>query len=131
MPRLTPLKDFLFRLQVDSDFVNRVLDPDPEQRNDAFAEYGLDDATRTAIDRRPTPLKDFLFRLEVDSDFVNRVLDPGQRVDALAEFELDGDARAAIESAIESADFRQLQSLVQAEDTDTETVHILPRGWVR
>jgi hypothetical protein len=83
---------------------------------------------------RTTPITDFLFRLEVDSDFVNRVIDPEQRDDALVEFELDDDSRAAIVSAIESMeskDFSDLQSRVLAEHPDSNTVHIIPRGWVR
>jgi hypothetical protein len=47
MPRNTPITDFLYRLEVDSDFVNRVLDE--ERREAAFDEYGLDDSTRAAI----------------------------------------------------------------------------------
>lgn len=47
MPRNTPITDFLYRLEVDSDFVNRVLDE--ERREAAFDEFGLDDAARAAI----------------------------------------------------------------------------------
>jgi hypothetical protein len=47
MARLTPIKDFLFRMEVDPDFVKRVLDP--EQRDDAFEEYELSEAARDAI----------------------------------------------------------------------------------
>jgi hypothetical protein len=81
---------------------------------------------------RRTPITDFLFRLEVDSDFVNRVLnpDPGLRDAALVEFlPDDADTRAAIVSGIEDGDFRELQRRVLAEHTDT--VKIIPRGWVR
>ena len=60
MPRLTPIKDFLFRLQVDSDFVNRVYgasfstEPEPPedlvaQRDAAFEEYELPQEARDAI----------------------------------------------------------------------------------
>jgi hypothetical protein len=43
--RATPITDFLFRLEVDSAFVNTFIDnPD-----DAFDEYGLDDGARLAI----------------------------------------------------------------------------------
>jgi hypothetical protein len=59
MPRQTPITDFLFRLEVDSDFVNRVFGPsfsteppsdlDVERRDAAFEEYGLPPAARTAI----------------------------------------------------------------------------------
>jgi hypothetical protein len=124
MPRTTPIKDFLFRLQVDSDFANRVLDP--QQRADALQEYGLDDATRNAIEE-PTPITDFLFRLEVDSDFVSRVLDEEdeeRRNSAFDEYELNEQTR----TAIVNKDFGTLQSLVDEEHPDR--VHILPRGWV-
>jgi hypothetical protein len=83
---------------------------------------------------RTTPITDFLFRLEVDSDFVNKVVDPNQRDDALLEFGLDEDARNAIVSAIEgieTKDFSDLQSRVLAEHPDSDTVHIIPRAWVR
>jgi hypothetical protein len=43
--RATPITDFLFRLEVDSAFVNLFLD-DPES---AFDEYGLDEGAREAI----------------------------------------------------------------------------------
>lgn len=130
MPRLTPIKDFLMRLQVDSDFVKTILDPDPQKQADAFGEYGLDVDTRNAI-VGPTPIKDFLFRLEVDADFVNRVLDPQQVDAALVELGLDEATRTAIKTAIGTRDFRQLEQLVQAEDPDADTAHILPRAWVR
>jgi hypothetical protein len=45
--RTTPITDFLFRLEVDSAFVNKFLD-NPEA---AFEEYGLDDDARGAISR--------------------------------------------------------------------------------
>lgn len=45
--RTTPITDFLFRLEVDSAFVNKFLD-NPEE---AFEEYGLDDDARGAISR--------------------------------------------------------------------------------
>lgn len=43
--RATPITDFLFRLDVDSGFVNTFLD-EPHR---AFDEYGLDDGARAAI----------------------------------------------------------------------------------
>jgi hypothetical protein len=131
MPRLTRIKDFLLRLEVDSDFMNRVADP--ERQDAAFDEYGLDDVTRAAIvnPETPTPIKDFLFRLEVDPDFVDRVLDEQERGAAVDEFEMDPATRTAIVDAIGSRNFTDLQSLVEAEDPGTDTVLILPRAWVR
>jgi hypothetical protein len=60
MPRKTPIKDFLFRLQVDPDFVNRVFgasfstEPEPPEdlvalREAAFDEYELPQSARDAI----------------------------------------------------------------------------------
>jgi hypothetical protein len=85
---------------------------------------------------RKTPIKDFLFRLQVDSDFVIRVFGASfteppedavaQRDAAFNEYELPQRAR----DAIVGKDFATLEQLVQEEDTDAHTVHILPKAWV-
>lgn len=43
--RATPITDFLFRLDVDSGFVNKFLD----EPREAFDEYGLDEGAQAAI----------------------------------------------------------------------------------